>query len=244
MQSQEPATIRLMMPSQVIINMVKMYVAWITQFCTQAALHLGTYPLDATLLNDIFQTRMLTIRPVSIVAQYGNDALNGLEHLVRCNISQRGSQARVGLGLAKCCAHSSTHEHGEAHQFVVFDLRHQPNILREHVDTVVVGISNSYLELTCEIGGTIHWLDIFFRLPNAAGLLTINPDLMVRTSTRCQMHRQSMSGLLNLRLHTVGYWRGTGHDVSVDISTGRQRREQRFINVIQHRTYVALEHSV
>src|SRR5436305_4254113 len=139
--------------------------------------------------------------------------------------------------------HAAANEHCEAYQSLVFKDSHEANVLRIDIDTIIARKGNAYLEFAWQVRVTIDRFHFRWSL-NGLYPFSIYPNLMVCPTMWREMHGNLVCNLLYFCLCASSSRSRTGHHIAVHISTGRECREQAFIDTMERCMQVPLEDAV
>ncbi len=154
------------------------------QGVAEPTLDLGAEPVDAAILDRVFEPRVLAVRPIAEVALHQHHLLGHIDRLLGQAKAHDvgGPGKRLGLAVG--------HAHAAADRDVVADHaaglirdRDEAQIMGEHVDVVAGRHRHHDLELSRQVVGPV---DRLLGLA-AKDLLAVEPDLVIGAGARRQM---------------------------------------------------------
>ena len=241
MQAIEPGAVRVLHPTVLVLNRGKYHRTRGRKGDAAALLDLGLEPLDTAVSDGVFETRVLAVGAVAMVAL-------GCEHRVRDGVdllasdeAERIRQTRKRFLIAVAHAQPAADGHVVTHQLAILDDRDVAEILRVNIHVVRWRHGKSGLEFARQVSGAIHGLDL--RLAPGDQLL-IEPNLVVGAGLGQRIIAPALRVLVNLLQNgrLLGIHRS--HDVAIHVAAGRDRIEQHFVHALDQGLHVALQHTV
>src|SRR5690606_1251672 len=121
--------------------------------------------------------------------------------------------------------------------------RDEPDILGVNVYRIVAGVGDADFELARKISLAVERLDFGPRLA-VVDLFAVQPDVVIGAGARQKAPAQLFGDALDVVVVAVGGRSGAKHGIARDVSTGRKRSQERFVDRTNGRFQIALDHAV
>ena len=228
------------MPAEVLGDLESRKRAGELQRGAVVLLDLGADPIEAAIVDDIFQAGPLAIGAVAVVALGADDGFDDGKQFGRVDAAEGGGDSRVGLRLVVGHAHAAADAYDPAGDLPVLDLGDEADVVGENVDRVVGRMGDADLELAGQEGRAIQRLILGF----LAGILAEDEDLVVGPRAGEQDGGQKLCGLAQGLVDLVLDRRGGGDDIADDVAAAGHGGQQHPVDLADGLAQVALQDAV
>ena len=230
------------MPAEVVVHRLPAQRLRRLQAEGQPALDLVTEPVEAAVGDRVLQPGMAAIGAVPIVALDRDHLSCHLDHLMRFDECERLRDGDERIRLVVRPAQAATDKHVEAADGPVIATHgDEGQVVCIDVDAVVALDRDRRLELSGQVLLAVQGLCLRLR---RADHLTVEPDLVIRTSARRERRHHVGDGVIELLVEPIGPRLWAAHDVALDVAAATEGRQQRFVDRGDRLLDVALEDSV
>ena len=221
--SEEKSAIALLVPAKMIVYTGDIGRMRFRQGTAEVLFDLCLETIDTPIGNQVLEPGAFAVFTVSVVALNFDNGFADGDDLCRGCERQSFRQCRERLLCGRRAPHATTGEDVVADDLVILHNRHQSQVLRVQIHTVVFRESDRHLEFSWQISrsvdGLVYWLEFC-----GLSLLTVfvlQPEIKVGRGSRAKVLSHLQGQRLNLVAHCViTNWSRAGHDVAVHVTTG------------------------
>ena len=241
MEAVEPISIGAFVPTEGILDGGEMNRTRRREGDARAFLDLAFEPLDAAILDRVFQAGVLAVCAVAEVALRGENGLADFVHQIGRDEAERVGQAREGLGVSMAHAEPAANGDIVADEFAVFDDGDVAEVLGVNVHIVRGREDEAGLEFAREVSVAIHRL----ALGLAAGdEFLVEVDFVVGAGFWEGKFAPGLRVVIDLLRGGAALGIRRGHDIAVHIAAGRDGIEEDLVHALDELFDIALEDAV
>ena len=201
-----------------------------SELITEPPLDLVAEPRQPAVCNRVLEARVFAVGAVAEVALHRDDLFGDLDGLWHGAEAQQVGEAREGLDLIVRHAHPAANGEVEANELARgADNGDVSQILGEKVDVVARGHGDGDLEFSRQVGFPVNGLVLGFA---AADELIADPEFVVGMGAGEEVLADGASDLVDLAVQRRLLGVGVAHDISIHVTAGGDRIEQRMVDAV------------
>ncbi len=217
----------------------------------EAGLDLAAEPVEAAILDGVFEAGVLALGAVAKIALDEDDLLGDVHGLAGRAKTEDIGEARVSGLVAVGLAHAAADGDVEAGEFTALGDGDVGEVLRIDVNVVARGNGDADFEFTREVVLAVNRFDgvgagvLVARAGVAAGdALAVEPDFVVGRGAGGEVGADFAGVVEHLGMEGGDEGVGVGHDVAVDVAAGGEGVEQGVVDLLDAGLEVGLEDAV
>ena len=240
-----PEAVLALVPAEPIAVVRQCQFARRRQCLAQTRLDLLAKPVDPQGLDGIFESRLLAIVPIAVVALHQHDRLRHGHDAIRRAVADDVGKPREGRRLTMRHAHAAPDADIESLEFACLDIGNEADVMGEDIDVVLRRDRQGDLELARQIMPRVQRLDLVFGFPGAARhAFFAEEDLVVGPGTRQQMRADLVREIVDLAMDRRAMGIGGADHVAIDVTAGSDGVHHGLVQCLQMPTQIFLEHAV
>ena len=243
-----PLALLVLLPAEGVDVGVEVERPGLLELLAPHLLDLALEDVDTHVVDGVLQTGVLAVGAVTVVALDEHDLLASNVDLLLADISEIATSTGVGLLHVVGHTHSTTGKQVKTDQSTVLTLDgDKTNVVGVDVGVVVRWDSDGDLELSGQVGRAVERLEVLNGIAGDLLLLVVTllePDLVVGSSGWQEVVRDLLGAGVGFLVQLVELRKGRAHDVTVDITAGRDGGHESLVDSLHGGLQFSLYNSV